>query len=79
MKRFEATYKDDSRNEHMTLGGENHATAVVFDIIADSEDRALQLIDGKGEDSSAFELDEVSGIKDQRGRFFSERIKDCRL
>ncbi len=79
MKRFEAFYKDDSKNNHMYQDGEVYATEVRFDIIARDEERALELIEGEGEDPDDFYLEQVSGVKDQMGRYFTERIRDARI
>lgn len=79
MKRFEAIYKDDSKNNHMTKGGQVMATEVRFDIIAESEDRALELIKQEGENPEEFELEQVSGVKDQMGHYFPESIRDARI
>lgn len=79
MKRFNAIYKDDTKNNHMLKDGEIHATEVRFDIIAESEKRALELIEQEGEKPEEFELEETSGVKDQRGRYFSEGIRDARI
>lgn len=79
MKRFEAIYKNDNKNNHLINNGEVYATEVRFDIIAKSEERALELIEEEGEDPRDFELDEVSGVKDQMGRYFPESIRDARI
>lgn len=80
MKRFEAFYKNEENNGHiLNSEGEKYATEVRFDIIARDEQRALELIDDEGEDSEGFYLEEVSGVKDQMGRYFPESIKDARI
>jgi hypothetical protein len=80
MKRFEATYKDNGKNNHiLDEKGSVWATEVRFDIIAESEKRALELIEQEGENPNDFELSEISGVKDQMGRFFSESIRDARI
>jgi len=79
MKRFEAFYKNDNKNNHMLQDGKIAATEVRFNIIANSEDRAMELIDQQGEDSSEFYLEKTSGVKDQMGRYFPESIRDARL
>lgn len=80
MKRFEAFYKNEESNGHLLdSNGELYATEVRFDIIARDEQRALELIDQEGEDSSEFYLEETSGVKDQMGRYFPESIKDARI
>ena len=78
MKRYEAFYKDDSRNNHMIIDG-HKATEVRYDIIASSEVRALELIKSKGDNPNDYNLEETTGVKDQRGRYFSERIRDARI
>lgn len=79
VKRFEAIYKDDSMNNHMYKNGELYATEVRFDIIAKSEERAMELIKEKGYNSEEFTLDEVSGVKNQMGKYFPEGIRDARI
>jgi hypothetical protein len=79
MKRFEATYKNENKNNHLLADGEVFATEVRFDIIAESEERAIELIEEQGENSNEFILQQVSGVKDQMGRYFPESIKDARL
>lgn len=80
MRRFEAFYKDEERNGHLlNSSGELYATEVRFDIIAIDEQRALELIEQEGEDSSEFYLEETFGVKDQMGRYFPESIKDARI
>ena len=79
MKRFEAIYKNDSKNNHLTKDGEVFATEVRFDIIAESKERALLLIEQAGENPEEFELEQVSGVEDQMGRYFPESIRDARI
>lgn len=80
MKRFEAFYKNEESNGHLLdSNGELYATEVRFDIIARDEQRALELIDQEGEDSSVFYLEETYGVKDQMGKYFTESIKDSRI
>ena len=80
MKRFEAIYKNDSMNNHLFLKKrEPVATEVRFDIIAESEERAFELIEKEGENPEDFYLEQTTGVKDQMGRYFPERIKDARL
>lgn len=80
MKRFEAIYTDNNKNNHLTnKDGEVFATEVRFDIIAESEERALELIEQEGENPDDFELEQVSGVKDQMGRYFPESIRDARI
>lgn len=80
MKRFEAFYKNEENNGNLlNSNGELYATEVRFDIIAKDEQRALELIDQEGEDSNEFYLEEISGVKDQMGRYFPESIRDGRI
>ena len=79
MKRFEAFYKDDSKNNHMYQDGEVYATEVRFNIIARDEERAMELIESEGEDPYNFYLEQVSGVKDQMGKYFPENIRDARI
>ena len=79
MKRFDAIYKDDSKNNHLLRDGEIHATEVRFDIMAESKERALELVEKEGENPDDFDVEETSGVKDQMGRYFPESIKDARI
>lgn len=80
MKRFEAFYMNEENNGNLlNSNGEVYATEVRFDIIAKDEQRALELIDQEGEDSNEFYLEEISGVKDQMGRYFPESIRDARI
>jgi hypothetical protein len=79
MKRFEAIYTDKIKNNHITINDEVFATEVRFDIIAESEERALELIESEGENSDDFTLEQISGVKDQMGRYFPESIRDARI
>jgi hypothetical protein len=80
MKRFNAFYANEESNGHLLdSNGELYATEVRFDIIARNEQRALELIDQEGEDSSEFYLEETSRVKDQMGRYFPESIQDARI
>ena len=79
MKRFDAIYKDDSKNNHLLRDGKIHATEVRFDIMAESKERALELIKKEGENPDDFDVEETSGVKDQMGRYFPESIKDARI
>lgn len=80
MKRFEAFHKNEESNGHLLdSNGELYATEVRYDITARDEQRALELIDQEGEDSSEFYLEETYGVKDQMGRYFPESIKDARI
>lgn len=79
MKRFDAIYKDDSKNNHLIKDGKVFATEVRFDIVAESKERAMELIEQEGEDPKDFELEQVSGVKDQMGKYFPESIQDVRI
>ena len=77
MKRFEAFYKNEEKNGKLMDGDSVYATEVRFDIIAQDEDRAMELINEKGEDSDDFYLEETSGVKNQMGKYFPEEIRDA--
>jgi hypothetical protein len=79
MKRFDAIYKDEKKNNHMLSDGKIYATEVRFDIVSESKERALELIEKEGENPDDFDVEETSGVKDQMGRYFSESIKDARI
>lgn len=81
MKRFEATYSNQNQNGKLTTeSGEVYATEVRFDIIAENEARALELIAEQRENPEEFELTEISSAaKDAMGRYFPESIRDARI
>ncbi len=79
MKRFEAFYKKNDKNSHLEKGGKVFAKEVRFDINAENEEKAMELIDLEGEDSSEFYLEEISVAKDGLGRYFPESITDARI
>ena len=80
MYRFDAFYKNDQKNNHiLDANGNVAATEVRFDIIAESEERALELIEQEGEDPDDFRLEMTIVAKDQMGRYFPERIRDARV
>lgn len=81
MKRFTAAYSDkNNTNQLRTESGQFYAEEARFDIIAESEARALELIAQQGENPEEFELSEVSSAaKDEMGRFFPESIRDARI
>lgn len=79
MKRFEAFYVQDEKNNHLMKDGEIYATEVRFDILAETKERALELIDREGGKSSSFYLEEVNGVKNQMGKYFPESIRDARI
>jgi hypothetical protein len=63
----------------MLSDGKIYATEVRFDIVAESKERALDLIEKEGENPDDFDVEETSGVKDQMGRYFPESIKDARI
>ena len=78
MKRFEALKKDkNSRNQLIMTDG--IAFEVTFDIIAETEDRALELLEAEGSDPDDFYLEETNCNKTQMGRDLPEGISDARL
>ena len=79
MYRFYAIYKNEEKNNHMIATNGSVATEVRFDIIAESGERAMELIEGEGENPDEFYLEETSGVKDQTGRYFPESIRDDRI
>lgn len=80
MYRFEAFYKNEEKNNYMLdANGNVAATGVRFDIIAESEERALKLIEQEGEDPDDFRIERTTVAIDQMGRYFTERIRDARI
>lgn len=79
IKRFEAFYKNDTKNNHLLKDGKIYATEVRFDIIARDEERAFEMIEEEGHNPEEFYLDEVPGVKNQMGKYFPERIRDARI
>lgn len=78
MYQFDAIYKDESKNNHMTdESGNVVATEVRFHIIAESEERALKLIEKEGENPDDFQIDKIGLARKEMGRFFfNEAIFD---
>ena len=73
MKRFEAFKKDqNSRNQLIMETG--FAIEVTFDIIAENQDRALELLEEAGFNPDDFNLEEINYHKDQMGRDLPEGI-----
>lgn len=80
MYRFEAFYKDGSMSNYMIdSDGGVYAIEARFNIIADSEERALELIEEQGEKPEDYYLVKSDCPKDQLGRYFQERIIDARI
>ena len=61
------------------FGGEFYATEVRFDIIAESEERARELIESIDMNPDDFYLEETIGVKNQMGMYFEEHIRDARI
>ena len=78
MKRFEALKKDQNSRNQLIMTNEI-AFEVTFDIIADTEARALELLEEEGSDPDDFYLEETNYHKDQMGKDFPEGISDARL
>ena len=78
MKRFEAFKKDQNSRNQLIMTNEV-AFEVTFDIIAETEDRALDLIEAEGSDPDDFYLEETNCNKTQMGRDLAEGISDARL
>ena len=71
MKRFEAFFTGPANQLIMETG---FAIEASFDIIADSKERALELIEEEGSDPDDFYLEETNYHKDQMGRDLPEGI-----
>ena len=76
MKRFEAFFTGPANQLIMEDGFVLEAR---FDIIADSKERALELIEEEGSNPDEFYLEEINYHKDQMGRDLPEGISDARL
>lgn len=76
MYRFEATVKNGN---YITDGEKTIAREARFVIVAESEERAFELIEQEGEDSGNFTLNEIGAAKDQLGRYYPESIRDARI
>ena len=73
MKRFEAFKKDQNSRNQLIMTNEV-AVEVTFDIIAETEDRALELIEEEGSNPDDFYLEETNCNKTQMGRDLPEGI-----
>ena len=71
MKRFEAFFTGPANQLIMKDG---FAIEASFDIIAETEDRALELLEEEGSDPDDFYLEEIDYHKDQMGRDLPEGI-----
>ena len=71
MKRFEAFFTGPANQLIMEDGFVLEAR---FDIIADSKERALELIEEEGSNPDEFYLEEINYHKDQMGRDLPEGI-----
>jgi len=78
MKRFEAFKKDQNSRNQLIMTNEI-AFEVTFDIIAETEDRALELIEEEGSDPDEFYLAETNCNKTQMGRDLPEGISNAGL
>ena len=78
MKRFEAFKKDQNSRNQLIMTNEI-AFEVTFDIIAETEDRALELLEEAGFDPDDFNLEEINCNKTQMGRDLAEGISNARL
>ena len=78
MKRFEAFKKDQNSRNQLIMTNEI-AFEVTFDIIAETEDRALELLEAEGSDPDDFNLEEINYHKDQMGRDLPEGISNAGL
>jgi len=76
MKRFEAFFTGPA---NQLIMGSGYAIEASFDIIAETEDRALDLIEEEGSDPDDFYLAETNCNKTQMGRDLPEGISDARL
>lgn len=79
VKRFLAFFKDDKKNNHLYKDGKEYATEARFDIVAEDEDEALEMIKKEGYNPDDFYLDETGGVKDPGGHYFKKSITDARL
>ena len=71
MKRFEAFFTGPA---NQLIMGTGYAIEASFDIIAETEDRALELIEAEGSDPDDFYLEETNCHKTQMGRDLPEGI-----
>jgi hypothetical protein len=59
--------------------GKVFAREAQYVIIAESEERARQILEENGENPIRFELSEIGAAKDELGRYFPESIRDARI
>ena len=71
MKRFEAFFTGPA---NQLIMGTGYAIEASFDIIAETEDRALELLEEEGSDPDDFYLEETNCHKTQMGRDLPEGI-----
>lgn len=76
MYRFEALQKNGN---YITDGEKTIAREARFVVIAESEERAFELIEQEGEDPDDYTLNEIGAAKDQLGRYYPESIRDARI
>lgn len=76
MYRFEAVKKDGNV---LISDGEVYANEAKYVITAESEQRALELIEQEGENPDDYTLNEIGVAKDQLGRYYPESIRDARI
>ena len=76
MKRFEAFFTGPA---NQLIMGPGYAIEASFDIIAETEDRALELIEEEGSNPDEFYLEETNCNKTQMGRDLPEGISDAGL
>ena len=71
MKRFIAIESDSNT---ITKDNEIWAREAKYDVVAYSEERALELIKKQGENSRDFELIYISEAKNKMGKYLNESI-----
>lgn len=76
MYRFEAVEKDGNV---LISVGETYANEAKYVITAESEQRALEILEENGENPGYFYLNEIGAAKDQLGRYYPESIRDARI
>lgn len=79
MKRFEAFFKDEKKSNSLKMNDGQQATEAIFDIIAEDEKRAFELIEEAGHDVDDYYLDETNYRKNQLGRDYPEQLRDARI
>lgn len=77
--RFDAFYKDDSKNNHITDESGNVITEMRFHIIAESDHRAMDLIEQEGYNPFDFYIELIGEAKNEMGKYLPESIMDARL